>query len=93
MTPGFVKTAPIAWFASHYHTAQGTNQPYKYSYLYAAYIDVPQGATTLTLPDNDKIKILAVTVANKTGNIRAAQHFYDQMGDGKDRQSAGSSRQ
>ena len=80
LTPGFVKTAPIAWFASHYHTAQGTNQPYKYCYLYAAYIDVPQGATTLTLPDNDKIKILAVTVANKTGNIRAAQHFYDQMG-------------
>jgi alpha-mannosidase len=83
LTPGFIKPAHIAWYASHYHTDDGTNQPYKYCYLFATSVDLPEGATTLTLPDNDKIRIMAVTVADKTGRLHPAQPLYDAMGNGK----------
>jgi alpha-mannosidase len=59
---GYVKPAPVTWFASHRHATDGSNEPYSYSYLYAYTLDVPPGATTLTLPANERIKVLAVTV-------------------------------
>ena len=77
MTPGFIKRAPIAWFASHYHDANGANLPYSYSYLFAYEMDLPAGARTLTLPDNDKIRVFAVTVAHEGAQVRPAQPLYD----------------
>lgn len=62
LTPGFVKHAPLTWYASHRHDANGRNEAYAYSYLFAYDLDVPPGATTITLPDNDKIRILAITM-------------------------------
>ena len=63
--PGFIKRADIAWFASHRHDADGSAEPYAYSYLFAYPIDLPPGARTLALPDNDRIRILAITVADE----------------------------
>ncbi len=58
LEPGFVKPAGVAWYASHYHTADGLNQPYQYSYLFGYSIEVPRNTRTLRLPNNDKIRIL-----------------------------------
>jgi len=80
LRPGFIKRAPVAWYASHYHTAQGTNKPYEYCYLFAYSVDLPEGATTLTLPDNDKIRIMAITVADKGEELQSAQPLYDVLG-------------
>jgi alpha-mannosidase len=80
LEPGFIKPAPVAWFASHRHSAQGANEPYSYCYLYAYSLDLPAEATTLTLPDNDKIRILAITVAEQAGQVRPAQSLYDEFG-------------
>jgi alpha-mannosidase len=77
LTPGFVKRAPLAWFASHRHTAEGANEAYIYSYLFAYSIDLPAGAKTIVLPDNDKIRILAMTAVNEEGDLRPAQPLYD----------------
>lgn len=77
ITPGFIKRAPIAWFASHYHDASGANVPYAYSYLFAYSMELPPGARTLTLPDNDKIRIFAITVAREPEPVRPAQPLYD----------------
>ena len=81
ITPGFIKRAPIAWFASHYHDANGTNVPYGYSYLFAYEMDLPPGAHTLTLPDNEKIRVFAVTVAREESSARPAQPLYDTTAD------------
>src|SRR5437879_13140175 len=40
--------------------APPTAAPYAYSYLFAYALDVAPGARTLTLPDNDRIRILAI---------------------------------
>ncbi|MEN6416248.1 MAG: glycoside hydrolase family 38 C-terminal domain-containing protein [Armatimonadota bacterium] len=62
IVPGYIKQAPVAWFSSHRHDAVGQNDPYSYSYLYTFYIDAPDGAKSLTLPDNARVHILAVSV-------------------------------
>ncbi|HYG79947.1 MAG TPA: glycoside hydrolase family 38 C-terminal domain-containing protein, partial [Pyrinomonadaceae bacterium] len=77
--PGFVKRTPLAWFASHYHTAGGKSEAYAYSYLFAGVIELPSGASTLTLPDNDKIRILAVTVSDEGEQVRPAHPLYDTL--------------
>jgi len=79
ITPGFIKRAPIAWYSNHRHSADGKNEAYSYSYLFAYAIDLPAGATTLTLPDNDKIRVLAVTVANEPSHISPAAPLYDTL--------------
>ena len=79
LEPGYVKPASLAWYASHRHTADGLNQPYQYSYLFAYSIQMPEGARTLTLPDNDKIRILAVSVAEESPKLSQAQPLYDTL--------------
>ena len=80
LTPGYIKPAPVAWFASHRHASDGANEAYAYSYLFAYEIDAPSNARTLTLPNNDKIRILAVSVADEGPVVHAAQVLTDALG-------------
>ncbi|MFL6211268.1 MAG: alpha-mannosidase [Pyrinomonadaceae bacterium] len=77
--PGFIKRAPIAWFASHQHTAAGASEPYAYSYLFAYELELPPGARTLTLPVNDKLRIMAITVSDEGAQVRPARPLYDTL--------------
>jgi len=77
---GYVKTASLAWYASHHHTAAGLNQPYEYSYLFAYPIEVTGGAKSITLPSNDKIRILAISTAEENPSIVPVQPLYDTLG-------------
>jgi alpha-mannosidase len=79
LVPGFIKRADLAWYTSHRHGPDGANEPYAYAYLFAYPIDVSQGATTLTLPDNDRIRILAISVADEAGSVTPAQPLYDTL--------------
>jgi alpha-mannosidase len=79
LTPGFIKPALVAWFASHRHASDGSNEPYAYSYLFAYAIDVPEGAMTLTLPSNERIRILAITVSDEGAQVRPVQHLTDYL--------------
>jgi alpha-mannosidase len=77
--PGFIKRADVAWFSSHRNAADGSAEAYAYSYLFAYVIDLPAGARTLVLPDNDRIRILAVTVADEPSIVTPAQPLYDTL--------------
>lgn len=79
ITPGFTKGAPMAWFASHRHTPAGTNEAYAYSYLFAYTIDVPANTRTLTLPQNDNVRILAITGSNERATVKPAHPLYDTL--------------
>ncbi|HEU5451167.1 MAG TPA: glycoside hydrolase family 38 C-terminal domain-containing protein, partial [Terriglobales bacterium] len=79
LKPGYIKRAAVAWFASHRHNAAGQNEPYSYSYLFALPLEVPAGAHSITLPDNDKIRVLAITAARVAGQIRPAASLYDRL--------------
>jgi alpha-mannosidase len=77
LTPAYIKRADLAWYCSHHHNAAGENVPYGYSYLFAYGIDLPGGAKTIQLPDNDKIRILAMSVADENPEVKPAQPLYD----------------
>ncbi len=74
---GYVKRAPLAWYCDHHHDAKGKNATYAYSYLFGYPIDVPAGAKTIKLPQNDKIRILAISVAEENPEASPAQPLYD----------------
>jgi alpha-mannosidase len=80
LRPGYIKPATLAWYASHHHTPDGLNEPYQYSYVFMYGIDLPSGAKTLTLPSNDNIRILAVSVAKEDPQVRPVQPLYDTLG-------------
>ncbi len=63
LTPAFVKSGEVAWYASHAHLPTG-NTFYDYTYMFKLGLDVPAGAKTLTLPSNSKIKIFAVSATH-----------------------------
>jgi alpha-mannosidase len=79
LRPGFIKRADIAWFASHRNAADGSAEAYAYSYLFAYTIDLPSGVRTLVLPDNERIRILAITVADEPATISPAHPLYDTL--------------
>jgi alpha-mannosidase len=79
LRPGFIKRADIAWFSSQRRTADGSAEPYAYSYLFAYALDIPAGARTITLPDNERVRILAMTVANEPWWVTPAQPLYDTL--------------
>ncbi len=80
LRPGYIKPATLAWYASHRHTAEGLNEPYQYSYLFVYSMDMPAHARTLTLPANEKIRILAVSVAKEEPGVSPAQPLHDTLG-------------
>jgi alpha-mannosidase len=59
--PAFVKRDEIAWVGTHRHGPEG-NQIYIQSYVFAYPIDLPAGATEIRLPNDERIRILAMTV-------------------------------
>ncbi len=79
LTPGYIKRAPLAWYASHHQLADGSTVPYSYSYLFAYELEIPAGATTLTLPNNPNIRLMAATVAEVAGKAAPAAPLYDTL--------------
>ncbi len=77
LMPGYIKRADLAWYADHYHTLHGLNEPYAYSYLFGYSIKLPHRATTLTLPKNDSIRILAISLAREEPDVTPVQPLYD----------------
>jgi alpha-mannosidase len=75
--PGFIKRADLAWYCSHHHNAAGENVPYSYSYLFAYPIELPAGTKIITLPNSDKIRVLAISVADENEAVKPVQPLYD----------------
>ena len=79
LQPGYMKPAGLAWYASHQHTTDGLNQPYRYSYLFAYPIEVSGNPRSLTLPNNDKIRVFAISTVNENPKLTPAQPLYDTL--------------
>ena len=77
LTPAYIKRADLAWYCSHHHNAAGENVPYGYSYLFVYPVDLPAGTGTIRLPDNDRVRVLAISVADDNPEAKAAQPLYD----------------
>jgi alpha-mannosidase len=61
--PGYTKGDRIAWVGTHRHRQDGGRDAYAYFYLYKYALDVPLGAPSITVPNDPRIRIAAMTVA------------------------------
>jgi alpha-mannosidase len=77
LKPGYIKRADLAWYCSHHHNAAGQNVAYGYSYIFVYPIELPVGTKSIELPDNDKVRVLAISVAQTQATIAPAQPLYD----------------
>jgi len=77
--PGFIKRSDIAWFSSQRRATDGSVEAYAYSYLFAYAVDVPAGVKTLTLPDNERIRILAISLADEPPGVTPAAPLYETL--------------
>ncbi len=80
LRPGYIKRANLAWYCNFHHDPSGANVAYSYSYLFGYSIDLPPGAKTITLPDNEKVRILAISVADEHPEVHPVQPLYDTLG-------------
>ena len=80
LVPGFTKGAPVAWFSSHRHLPDGTNDLYMYSYLFVYSIDLPADAKTLTMPNNEKVRLMAFTLTDEIQPVIPVQPLFDTLG-------------
>jgi alpha-mannosidase len=77
--PGYIKRADLAWYCTHHHDVAGKNVAYAYSYLFAYGIELPAAAKAVKLPNNPKIRILAISAAGENPEIKPAQPLYDEL--------------
>ncbi|MBK9376433.1 MAG: chitobiase/beta-hexosaminidase C-terminal domain-containing protein [Holophagales bacterium] len=78
IAPAYAKETPLAWVATHRHGARGENEAYALAHLFRLRLDVPKGARELTLPSDERLRILAVTAArNPNDAVLSAQRFLD----------------
>jgi alpha-mannosidase len=77
LKPGYIKRADLAWYCDHHHDSAGKNIAYRYSYLFAYAVDLPAGAKSIKLPNNDRVRILAISVADENPEVEPAQPLYD----------------
>ncbi|PYS32208.1 MAG: hypothetical protein DMF75_12675 [Acidobacteria bacterium] len=72
---GFVKRDEIAWVLTHRHSPKG-NQPYVASYIFSYAIDLPAGAREVRLPNDPRIRIMAMTAVREPSRLRPATALY-----------------
>ena len=78
LEPAFIKPAQVAWYSNHRHNSNADNEYYQYCYLFHYTLDAPGAATTLTLPNNPKVRIFALTASSGSHDATvAAAPMYD----------------
>jgi alpha-mannosidase len=65
------------WPGTAHHNAAGENVTYRYSYLFVHPLDLQPGTNTITLPENDNVRILAISVADENAAVKPAHPLYD----------------
>jgi alpha-mannosidase len=74
---GFIKRDEVAWHSTRLYQDTLT-LPYQYAYVFKYRLNASPASETLQLPDNESIKIFAITVAdNPSDDVRPAKALYD----------------
>ncbi len=75
--PAYIRNQRIAWAASHHHLPNA-DALYEYSYLFAYRIEIPEGETSITLPNSRFVRIVAMSVGNE-GCAKALQSPFEDL--------------
>jgi alpha-mannosidase len=75
--PAFIRNHRIAWTASHHHLP-ASDALYQYSYLFAYRLEIPEGSTSVTLPNSRFVRIVAMSVGDE-GKAEALQSPFEDL--------------
>lgn len=75
--PAFIRNQRIAWAASHHHLPHA-DALYEYSYLFSYRLEIPEGATSITLPNARFVRIVAMSVGDE-GNAKSLQSPFEDL--------------
>ena len=64
----YLKQTALAWVGMHRVLRDGTADPYRFGYLHRVAVPLPKGARMLTLPNDERIRIAALTVADDSAH-------------------------
>jgi alpha-mannosidase len=73
--PAYVKRDEIAWIGTHRHDPKD-NEAYVSSYVFTYVLDLPAGTREIKLPANDKVRVMAVSVATESTRAVPAGALY-----------------
>ena len=75
----FMKNDQVAWVGTHRHEPSG-NMAYEFCNMYLYELDMPEGASSVTLPDNSDIVIFAVSKGSSPAKmVKPAVELYDSL--------------
>jgi len=74
-TKGYLKDAEIAYVGTHRHSSLG-DHPYEFTYMFKYALDIPKGATTVELPDNNKVVVFSATFVDETVGVTPATELF-----------------
>lgn len=79
IAPAFAKETPLARVLTHRHGARGENEAYVLSNLFRLRVDLPKGARVVTLPTDERVRVVAATAASDLNDdvVRAFRLFDD----------------
>lgn len=77
LRPGYLNTQRPAWYCQHLHNQNGQSQTYRYGYIFAIELEVPADASTLHLPNDERILIFAAAANTQEKPIRLATTLTD----------------
>ncbi len=75
--PAYIRNQRVAWAASHHHRPAG-DALYEYSYLFAYRIEIPENATSITLPNSRFVRIVAMSTGDE-GYAKALQSPFEDL--------------
>jgi hypothetical protein len=74
--PAYIRDHRVAWYASHRHLPFEDTM-YEYGYLFAYRLEIPEGATSITLPDSPLVRIIAMSVGEENHAVALQSPFED----------------
>lgn len=75
--PAYMKRTPVAWNSTHRIRRDGAIEPYMYCLVFKVSLRVPKGVEAITLPKNQRVKVLAATaVADPKPEAMLAELLY-----------------
>jgi alpha-mannosidase len=72
---GYLKDGRVAYVGTHRHSST-QDEPYEFTYMFMLRLDVPKGATQITVPNDEHIVIFAATATDNANMSQPAMAFY-----------------
>lgn len=74
-TKGYLKDAEVAYVGTHRHSST-KDEVYEYTYMFKYGVNIPKGATELTLPNDDNVVVFAATLVNEDVQAQPAEPLF-----------------